>query len=364
MAKSRKGRRPQKKSGSRRKLPTQKGGKFVGSGTYGCVYKENPLLCEGDKVPDTSIITKLLTKEESEKEYQIGELINSVYPGQTTILTPLARPCIPSNQQMKDNRLTDCKIPTFYDKETKMYKMNFMNKRIVKYKNGGEDLDGFTIASNIKELFNFLEGYLELMKGVYKLHERGLFHCDIKPGNTVALRIGDHRVIIRLIDLGFVQHITADYNPGEIFNSHYVYWPFSNHYLFDDSIPEKLLKEYDDDIQTHILMYIPEDIFYHRTGSNLTFNLTSENVLRTFSYVSKLETSKRYKLLLRASDMYGLGVTLARSLYTLNNRREEAFDDFYDIIRKLMNPDIERLVSLERCIGEYMVALSALKALR
>jgi serine/threonine protein kinase len=63
--------------------------------------------------------------------------------------------------------------------------------------------------------------FLELSKGIKKLHELGILHCDIKPDNLILSYDSEGRLILNLIDFGIAEKIGKETRDPQ---SHYTWW--------------------------------------------------------------------------------------------------------------------------------------------
>lgn len=72
--------------------------------------------------------------------------------------------------------------------------------------------------------------FLELSKGLMKLHELGILHCDLKPDNLILSHDSEDRHILTAIDLGIAGKIGKKTRDPQ---SHYTWW-YRNPRLFLD----------------------------------------------------------------------------------------------------------------------------------
>jgi serine/threonine protein kinase len=63
--------------------------------------------------------------------------------------------------------------------------------------------------------------FLELSKGLMKLHELGILHCDLKPDNLILSHDSEGRLILNLIDFGIAEKIGKETHDPQ---SHYTCW--------------------------------------------------------------------------------------------------------------------------------------------
>jgi len=329
-----------------RKIRKQKGGDYIAEGTYGCVFGNPALRCKGEATAQEGIITKLLTVHEANKEFKQYEILHDIDPEQHFLLYPLEKPCTPA---------TPSEVERTWIKSCKKY---IKDSLIVKYKYGGVNIDNIKIE--VRELKEFLEGYLALMRGVSSMHKKGHFHCDIKPENVLANR--EDSIKIRLVDFGLMQVLTPTYKPPPVMDSNYAFWPFSAHLLFEGNynklfdFRDSIDVEYKLGIDRYIISYIPRDIFY-KDGQFIILE-TPAQMVEIFNGLPK-DPIERYRVLLTAIDMYGLGATLGKTLYGFFGENL-ILKDFYNVIRKLMTIDPRALPTLDACILDFHDALDEL----
>ena len=111
----------------------QYGGKLVGQGTYGCVFR--PMIpCKGSDERRKGYVSKVMTKEEARLEYKESKEINKIDPyGVFHILGPIM--CDIDKKHHNEPGMNKCKPIRGVNKAT---------IGILQYKNGGEDLDKFS----------------------------------------------------------------------------------------------------------------------------------------------------------------------------------------------------------------------------
>jgi len=343
-------RRTRRKVNKNKKTRKQKGGDYIAEGSYGCVFGKPALRCKGEATAQEGVITKLLTVKAATKEFEQYELLKDIDPEQKFLLYPLEKPCIPATlSDVERSWMMKCKINP-----------SIKNTLLVKYKYGGMEIDEFKIE--VSEIIEFLEGYLALMRGVSSMHTENYFHCDIKPPNMLANR-EELLIKIRLIDFGLMQVMTPTYRPSSVMNSNYAFWPFSAHLLFEGDYKNlfngvnPVVLAYKDDIDTHILPYVPKEVFYK--DKKIIIPESASKMVEIFNGLPS-DPMERYRLLLTAIDMYGLGATLGKTLYGIFGKNL-ILKEFYDVIQKLMTVDPRALPTLDECISNFESALEGFK---
>jgi len=187
---------------------TQKGGKVIASGGFGCVFYPS-LKCENQDLKDDNKISKLMTTKHAEDEYnQINKYKNilNVIPNYEKyfLLNDLVL--------CKPDKLTKENL-NGYNKKCKPLKKkgityNNINKSLdkvmtINMPNGGINVKRFIhsyfVSSNIIKLNNNLIDLL--LNGIVPMNKLNVYHCDIKEAN-VLVQINQTELITRLIDWG------------------------------------------------------------------------------------------------------------------------------------------------------------------
>lgn len=187
---------------------TQKGGKVIASGGFGCVFYPS-LKCENQDLKDDNKISKLMTTKHAEDEYnQINKYKNilNVIPNYDKyfLLNDLVL--------CKPDKLTKENL-NGYNKKCKPLKKkgityNNINKSLdkvmtINMPNGGINVKRFIhsyfVSSNIIKLNNNLIDLL--LNGIVPMNKLNVYHCDIKEAN-VLVQINQTELITRLIDWG------------------------------------------------------------------------------------------------------------------------------------------------------------------
>ena len=155
------------------------GGKLIGQGTYGCVFKP-PLICKKKVLSDG--VGKVTDSEDLERELYAGKVLGQIVNYKYYFLLP-EEYCVPrllDNQEEKD--IDKCKF---------FQKANLQDLRQYTMKFGGNDLNKATNVSFFVLMKNLLEaGSLMLLNN--------FIHYDIHNGNVLV----DNNGVPRIIDFG------------------------------------------------------------------------------------------------------------------------------------------------------------------
>ena len=196
---------------------TNKGGKVVASGGYGCVF--NPALkCEGSSKREKNKISKLMTDRHATQEYEeinsIKEKLDSIPNYEDYFLLYDATLCRPA-------KLASTDLSDFNDKCSALPKDNITKTNIntkldqvmaLNMPNGGLPVDDFIYATgSFEKIYEVHIKLLKLLKnGIIPMNKRNIYHCDIKDSN-VLVDSNEPDLKTRLIDWGLaVEYIPND----------------------------------------------------------------------------------------------------------------------------------------------------------
>jgi serine/threonine protein kinase len=176
---------------------TQVGGKFLGSGQYGCVFMP-PLLCKGKRrLPEqNNLISKIVPKEDDIiSEIEIAKVLRTIPFSRNYFLYSIDNvPCelAPESQQLGENgrpRKDIFACDKLQSKGTlsyfRMYRMPYGGKTKFIYNN---------VAS-----LNYWQLGKHLLEGLSLLLVSGVVHLDLHSSNIVI----DEAKVPRIIDWGF-----------------------------------------------------------------------------------------------------------------------------------------------------------------
>lgn len=228
--------RIKRKTITRRKRE-KRGGKIIGSGGFGCIFKP-ALKCENSIKPSPNNISKLMTKKNATDEYQMihrFKQVLKVIPNYTDYFLL--------------NDFTLCKPDTLtkedlinFDKCKPLNKKELTSKNINQSLNevlslnmpyGGVDVEDFidnSFVSNTSQQFIQLNNSLIdlLTNGIGPMNKLNVFHCDIKDSN-VLVQATEMIFTTKLIDWGLSIIQTNREIPPKLYRRPFQYnVPFSS----------------------------------------------------------------------------------------------------------------------------------------
>ena len=209
----------------------KRGGKIIGQGTYGCVFNP-PLKCDPKfqgnsnnsnsdnngkrKKPSSKYIGKaMLDDDEYEAEKAIMAKVKAIDPNGDFTLG------VEHSCQVTSVSSSDLSAPS-----RNCSKDSIMEKGQLIYKNGGVTLLDY-IGTSPTRFFQVIKGFGNIIRGVQKIHDHGLFHGDIKPENILFSK---EEKKMYLIDFGMSVSMNKVYEvvPGSFYTymyASYIYFP-------------------------------------------------------------------------------------------------------------------------------------------
>jgi serine/threonine protein kinase len=328
------------------------GGKFVSSGSYGCV-NDPPVKCSGDTTRHKSYygdsVGKYFTNEQSaQQEFEINEQISKIDPSHEWTL-PLMKKCIITKFDTGDEPEKCHLIRQRGDTHKKYIQLI--------YKNGGDDLYNTivkhrtTSESFKRELFlKFFKQLKPIIKGLKELNQRKYAHLDIKPTNMMY----DGKKIY-VIDFGLLQNPENLYkNPNEKYLMfQYPYYPpefkfygnwikkrrsfasLSNQFIasFKHTYPEYNFKTIWPNYRSDLLQ------FYYIVG------------YKTDGFKSKRQMQKLFIEMSEKIDVFSLGYTFTEIFYKLIGVSKNTMETF---LIKMLLDDMIKLNPFERLDWEQL----------
>ena len=188
---------------------TLKGGKVIGSGGFGCVFKP-AIKCKGQQRNEKDI-TKLMKIKYAKSEYKgiqkYKEMLDSIPNYSDYFLVDGFSICEPDKLAEEDLQKFDKKCSAL--KKMKITSSN-VNSNLNKLMSlnmpyGGIDVGDYIENSKMdyKRLSKMNISLIGLLKkGILPMNEKGIYHCDIKDSNILVQEGHGGEVKTRLIDWG------------------------------------------------------------------------------------------------------------------------------------------------------------------
>ena len=234
---------------------TNKGGKVLASGGFGCVFTP-ALKCEGTASRARNKVSKLMTEKHAIQEYEeinkYKKVLETVPNYEDYYLLYDINICRPA-------KLTASDLQNF-KKCTALPKKNITKKNInesldkvmtLNMPNGGLPVDDYLYEDgSFQKMYDLHVALVKLLKkGIIPMNDKNIYHCDIKDDNilvqTDTTTIARTELITRLIDWG----LSTEYVPfrNQPFPSTWRNRPLQYNVpfsviLFSDSFIEKYTK--------------------------------------------------------------------------------------------------------------------------
>ena len=346
-----------------------KGGKYLGSGTYGCIFYP-AINCNDGSTPHG--VGKIFAdKQESDEEKRLGNKIES-FDNSSAFTNPLIHTCKVSKKKIIENDM---------NKECKHAKMNKNYEQLI-YKYKGVDYAHF--LRNVKyELFEkkIVNYMINLFKSVKILQKNDFLHLDIKPENILISENNDR---LLLIDFGLARPFNDIY---DVQKSHYlleydyhIYPPEFKSFLAIKSLRKNAVMSTIEKSSPRYFSIWKKKIFKHMNNWYAGYQHI-ENYLdeigvffpdldcehgRFFTDLELLMTQKKmdhascfcdiFNGLVNKIDVFSIGIVL---LYTYCNASDKdkidtkRKNEFIKLIRKCINMNPFERITIDEVIKEF-----------
>lgn len=309
---------------TKRKQRKQKAGAYVGKGTYGCTFRP-ALRCEGEAERRPGKFSKLMNSELATEEMRASELLKPVDPARKYFIYPEAI-CKPAPLEPSDE-IDKC--PHDFS--------SLDDSRILIQADGGTNISKLSLQA--ADYIPFFRSLYDTIEGLYKIHEKGIAHNDIKMDNIVSLRDSTGKFLTRFIDFGFMvntatiedeaRNIRSPFYKFEIFRSNYMFWSFDMHFT-DPTFLALAQTRYELAISRQITKFY--QLFYEESLSYparalMSPKLNVANVGIMADTYARYQEQRRYAKIFTASDIHGLGITLAQIYNQFTGHRDRGYEN-------------------------------------
>jgi len=285
----------------------KKGGRFIGQGTYGCVFGSPPLQCKGKTRSTSKVISKLLDTYSANDEYTDGLVWKKIDPEQnfsiwaSQICRFDAKDVVPSDQ------------PELCTSESVKSVINgTYSGRLIFYNYGGIDLSKLKPKSI--NYISIIYAFYKLLGGFVIAHENNIAHMDVKEPNIVC-DLSSNSIVLRLIDFGLCIDTSTILSYSDtrlnIYTSPYLYWPFELQCLKPVSL-EKKYADFCESVKYHP-KYFPARSYANESGDPYPYDEFK-------GYVADARKFD-FKRLLTGVDVYSLGLILTRIVHIMFHHR-------------------------------------------
>jgi len=216
----------------------QRGGKKIGEGSYGCVYRP-PLLCEGEVVRRENTVSKLMKTRHALDEIKENAHIDRIDPEFEFHLPPpeMCSPAPPDKEH--DKNFKGCDIVKKIKKKYPDWKERNM-LTVLQMPDGGMSLSKMSREiknATMREKHRFMKGLGRLFRGVHIMNKNDFLHYDIKRDNVVVKREEDGTYRFNFIDFGLAIHnVNTTTIKTKVFNKGYFVRPLELTLLDSDPV--------------------------------------------------------------------------------------------------------------------------------
>ncbi len=387
-----------------RKRPRLQGGKLVGQGSYGCGFIP-ALQCSDEDQREEGTFTKLIATDDAKIEMSMVEHIREIDPDQVFSLYPRTM-CFPNASKITpEDALRQCKAKIFRGRnpEKSIELLTSGQISLLQTPIGGDDLIHLKVPK--ENLGQFLASFQNILRGLHKMHSKGLYHLDIKPDNILSME-QDGRYTTRFIDFGLSRTAEELIEDKEYpINADYEIWPYEfrifehmnnmemlgskfidilynkNHLNVFNDLPNLYLKK--SPISTDGSLHIPSGVYFNK--GHLT---EDDNYFRHVFYqiASNIQTDgiTALKKYLEKVDVFSMGACMAwvftkqtgyfykfGRVHYLDNKKQmkPVFNDevvqfvggFFQLIRKMMDPNPHQRLTARSALMEFQEYLESIK---
>lgn len=174
------------------------GGRFLGAGSYGCVFTP-PLLCQGDRSKKSKYGTvgKITLDILADQEMRVADRIRKVPMSSHYFLLPEPESCqLAPEEEQKDPGIEECK-GEMGRKDNEILLENL--EQIFEPFGGSKNLFYFMDSKGLySKQFSFIKTMRHLLEAGSMLLLAGVCHFDLHPGNFLL----DKNLNLRIIDYG------------------------------------------------------------------------------------------------------------------------------------------------------------------
>jgi serine/threonine protein kinase len=218
-------------------MKNKKGGKPIGSGGYGCVFKPALKCSNPSKTPlEGNIISKLMFTERAQEEYddstKFSSLLKKIPNYKSYFLVDDIEYCSPGI--IPDSELTNFNktCESFLKKKKTTITDKNINSNLDKFKllnmvYGGEDLDKyFKVKITDERLNTVINGMIDLLQhAIVPMNKLHLFHLDLKSANILINKKNQ----MKIIDWGLAGIFNGKKIPENLINRPFQYnFPFNS----------------------------------------------------------------------------------------------------------------------------------------
>jgi serine/threonine protein kinase len=172
------------------------GGRYIGSGTYGCVFGP-PLLCKSGKQPSDKLVGKITTTKLAQQEVQVANRLRKFPLVKNYLLLPEPEYCeLAPEIEQADPGIQECRDD--FKVHGDILDLSQMSQITIPFGGIKAYYELFVDQSLYPKNFNFFESMKHMLEAGSILLLSGVCHFDLHAGNLLM----DKKKVIRIIDFG------------------------------------------------------------------------------------------------------------------------------------------------------------------
>ena len=325
----------------------QSGGKIIGSGEYGCVFKP-ALRCVGQPTPMKNTVSKFMDTYDAYDEMDELTKVDTIDPDNIFHLPKPTHCRVAKPNSTERKFLRTCSI---FNKQGAMTNPNWRNKySLLQMVDGGQSFRQLvkTVKQTVKQtemsydaIVRILNSMIPLFYGLVQMHASSFCHCDIKLDNIM---FNSDTYISKYIDFGLSGNIQDIYKKKFLTTGFYYVLPseliFLHYYSRFRKDPSKFNMS---KIMQKLHSYCK---FRYNTGYLKKFDETyMDKTTSVYTPVYSMNAMLHYEKLARAStqaefnyllsekiDTFSLGIVLVQLWKSLTGTK---FNRNIDVISEL-----------------------------
>lgn len=172
------------------------GGRYVGSGTYGCVFTP-PLLCKSGKQPSKKLVGKITMDRMAQQEVQVANRLRKMPLVRNYFLLPEPEFCqLADETEQTDPGIAECRED--FKKHGDILDLGDMAQIMAPFGGTKAYYEMFLDSSLHPKKFNFFQFISHMLEAGSILLLAGVCHYDLHSGNLLM----DKHKTIRILDFG------------------------------------------------------------------------------------------------------------------------------------------------------------------
>lgn len=218
-------------------MNSMEGGRYLGSGTYGCVFTP-PLLCKSGKQPSQELVGKITLDKIATQEVLIGNRLRKFPLVKNYIVLPEPESCeLAPEEQQEDPGLQECRED--FKRHGEVIDVKHMSQVTSPFAGTKAFWELFLDQSIHPKRFDFFRFMRQILEAGSLMLLAGVCHFDLHAGNLMV----DKFKTVRIIDLGLAfltDKITIETVNGRWKRLRFGFEPDASHPSIHNSEPPEL----------------------------------------------------------------------------------------------------------------------------